>query len=244
MSTFFAFVWFVSLIAFIVFWRKKVGAKKTAGDSYESDENYLQVSKTKRIIGIVCAASFVLAMAFYGGGNTSTNNTAVENKPKPETSKPAAENNLLGEWYCVKKDSSGTVTSIIFLNIKDEKSAQIDSYELTNNKFSENAPNKLLWRWGSLNVDMKQSGKNLKFFVKVSGGDDMDVLECKYDSDKLVSKDDTFTKEAVDIQSVKNESINQYKNYLESQGTKVEIVADMSEAEYKDYINKQIFGLP
>ncbi len=239
MSVLFFLVWLVSLVAFIVFWRKKANARKAAGESYESDENYLSVSKTKKIIGAVCAASFILMIALSGGSNTSS-----ENKPPVTENKPAAENNLIGEWYCVKKDSSGNVMAITFLKIKDEKSAQMDSYELTNTKFAENSPSQLLWRYGSFDVSMSKSGKNLEFSVKVPDGDDIKVLECKIDSDaqKLVSKEDTFTKETVDIQKLKDESIQQYKNFLEGQGIKVEIIADMTEAEYKNYVNQQIFG--
>ncbi len=244
MSGLFIFIWFVSLIAFIVFWRKKANAKKAAGSSYESDEKYLSVSKTKRIIGIVSAVSFVLGIAFSGGSGEAPKKT--ETKPAATENKPKSEENFLGNWYSLKKDSSGIVTAITFLNIKDEKSAQIDSYELTNAKLAEGQPNKLLWRSSSLNVEMKRSGKNFKFIVKVPDGDDVEVLECKYDSDsqKLTSKESTFTKEPVDIQKTKEENIQQYKNNLEKQGEKIEIVQDMNESEYKDYVNKQIFGLP
>ena len=244
MSGLFFLIWIVTLIAFIVFWRKKVNAKKSAGDSYSSDEKYLSVSKTKRIIGIVSAISFVLSIGFSGGGsNTSTTST---NNNAPTENKSKSEDNLLGEWYNVKKDSSGIVTAITLLNIKDEKSAQMDSYELSNTKLAEGQPNKLLWRSSSLNVEMKRSGKNLKFIVKVPDGDDVEVLECKYDSDsqKLTSKENTFTKEAFDIQKTKDENIQQYKTHRESQGEKIEILQDMNEAEYKDYVNRQIFGLP
>ena len=54
-------IWLVSFIAFIVYWRKKVNAKKSAGENYLDDENYKNVSKMKRIIGAVCIASFVIA---------------------------------------------------------------------------------------------------------------------------------------------------------------------------------------
>ena len=247
MSALFFLVWLVSLVAFIVFWRKKVNAKKSAGDSFASDENYLLVSKTKKIIGAVCAASFVLMIIFSGGSDTSSENKTqvTENKPTAEN-KSTAENNLIGEWYSVEKDSSGIVTSITFLKINDEKSAQIDSYELTNTKFAENEPNKILWRCSSLNVEMKRGGKNLEFIVKIPDGDDVKVLECKYDSSeqKLTADKNIFTKDAVDITALKNENIQQYKNFLEGKGEKIEILDDMSESEYKDYLNKKIFGLP
>lgn len=56
-------IWFVTLIAFIVYWRKKANARKMAGENYKSDPNYLKVSKIKRIIGAVCIVSFVLGIA-------------------------------------------------------------------------------------------------------------------------------------------------------------------------------------
>ena len=59
----FIMVWFISLIAFIVYWRKKANARKAAGENYSTDENYNAVSKMKRMIGIVCLASFVLGAA-------------------------------------------------------------------------------------------------------------------------------------------------------------------------------------
>ena len=59
----FIMVWFISLIAFIVYWRKKVGAKKAAGENYANDENYNNISKMKRLIGIVCLVSFLIGAA-------------------------------------------------------------------------------------------------------------------------------------------------------------------------------------
>ena len=47
--------WFLSFIAFIVYWRKKVSAKKEIGIS---PEKYTKTAKVKRIIGVVCAISF------------------------------------------------------------------------------------------------------------------------------------------------------------------------------------------
>lgn len=63
MSGFFYFIWFVTFIAFIVYWRKKVKAKKEAGDDYKNSPQYQQISKTKRIIGVVCVLSLFLGMA-------------------------------------------------------------------------------------------------------------------------------------------------------------------------------------
>ena len=63
MSALFSLLFLVSAIAFIVFWWKKRSARKAAGDNYETDLNYQEVSKKKHIIGIVCIASLVLSVA-------------------------------------------------------------------------------------------------------------------------------------------------------------------------------------
>jgi len=55
MTNFLVLAWFISLITFIVYWRKKVGAKKQYG--FESEE-YQKISKTKRIIGVACIVLF------------------------------------------------------------------------------------------------------------------------------------------------------------------------------------------
>jgi hypothetical protein len=61
MSTVFSLIWFVSLIAFIVFWRKKKVARKNAGENYQTDPVYTKISKQKRIIGIICIVSLLIA---------------------------------------------------------------------------------------------------------------------------------------------------------------------------------------
>ncbi len=63
MSTLFAAIWLVTLIWFIVLWRKKKAARLNGGTNYETDEIYLAVSKKKRIIGVVCIISFFLCGA-------------------------------------------------------------------------------------------------------------------------------------------------------------------------------------
>lgn len=72
MAAFCSFLWFVSLIAFIVYFFKKRNARKAAGENYQENEKYLQVSKRKKIIGWVCLAAFIGAIAF----------------PSPESKKP------------------------------------------------------------------------------------------------------------------------------------------------------------
>lgn len=68
--------WLVSLIAFIVYWRKKVGAKKSAGEKYKDDENYKNVSRTKRIIGLVCIASFAILFAINSNSNVGSSSSS------------------------------------------------------------------------------------------------------------------------------------------------------------------------
>lgn len=77
-------IWFISFIAFIIYWRKKVSAKKFAGDNYKDDENYQHVSKVKRIIGAVCLASFVIGTAIPLSPETKAERAAQEQQRKIE----------------------------------------------------------------------------------------------------------------------------------------------------------------
>lgn len=56
MNVLLALIWFVTLIAFIVFWRKKVNTKKKFG---KDSSEYAHISFLKRIIGWICIASFI-----------------------------------------------------------------------------------------------------------------------------------------------------------------------------------------
>lgn len=85
MSGFFAFVWFVTIIAFVAYYFKKRSARKAAGEGYRQDENYQQVSKVKRIIGVVCVLAFVLAgvTGEHDDGSSSASQTAEQGVDKP-----------------------------------------------------------------------------------------------------------------------------------------------------------------
>ena len=91
--------WLVSLIAFIVYWRKKVGAKKSAGEAYKDDENYKNISRTKRIIGLVCIASFVI-LGVINSDSSSSNSSSYSSsatsnsKQVQESPKNYAEANI------------------------------------------------------------------------------------------------------------------------------------------------------
>lgn len=63
LSAFFYMTFFFTFIAFIVYWWKKRKAKKAAGENYQSDMVYQGISKTKRMIGIVCIVSLCLSSA-------------------------------------------------------------------------------------------------------------------------------------------------------------------------------------
>ena len=94
MDKLFSLVWLVSLVAFIVYWRKKASARKAAGENYQSDPEYLAVSKTKRIIGIVCIVSFIATGALApkpdtsSSTNTTTTSTASQSVKPTEQKKP------------------------------------------------------------------------------------------------------------------------------------------------------------
>lgn len=86
--------WLVTLIAFIVYWRKKVGAKKSAGENYKDDENYKNISRTKRIIGLVCIASFVLVGVLNSdsnSGSSSSSNYSSSSSSSSSSSKQVQE---------------------------------------------------------------------------------------------------------------------------------------------------------
>ena len=59
----FSLAWIATLVAFIAFWWKKHKARLSAGENYADDENYKHISKIKKIIGIACIVSFVIAGA-------------------------------------------------------------------------------------------------------------------------------------------------------------------------------------
>ena len=87
----FIMIWFISLVAFIIYWRKKVSAKKSAGENYKDDENYQQISKVKRMIGIVCLASFVIGAAIPLSPETKAERAAQEQQKKIEQAAKAEQ---------------------------------------------------------------------------------------------------------------------------------------------------------
>ena len=90
MSGFFFFVWFVTLIAFIVYWWKKKKARKAGGDNYKESPQYIQVSKTKKIIGAICIVSFILGFA-TSPSQTPEEKARIAAEKQAKAEKEAAE---------------------------------------------------------------------------------------------------------------------------------------------------------
>ena len=86
-----ALVWLASLVAFIVYWRKKASARKAAGENYQNDPEYLAVSKTKRIIGIVCIVSFIATGALAPKSDEKSTSTPATSQTSSQSAKPAEQ---------------------------------------------------------------------------------------------------------------------------------------------------------
>ena len=90
MSGFFFFVWFVTLIGFIVYWWKKRKARQAGGDDYQNSPEYLKASKIKRIIGAVCVVSLVLGFA-TSPSKSPEEQAKIESERQAKAEKDAAE---------------------------------------------------------------------------------------------------------------------------------------------------------
>lgn len=87
----FSLIGFVALIAFVYYWRKKTSARKAAGDNYQADENYLRISKIKRLIGGVCVVSLVLSVAVPNSPAELQKQEALRAKYQAEEAQKQAE---------------------------------------------------------------------------------------------------------------------------------------------------------
>lgn len=96
----------------------------------------------------------------------------------------------------------------------------------------------IFWQTGDIQADINRSGKTLKFVAHEMN--DVELLELNYDGQNLSSDKMTFTKENFDVENLKAQSISQYQANI---GEKSEVIADMTQAEYKDYINQKVFGI-
>jgi len=100
MSGFLSIVWFVTLIAFIVYWRKKKAAKRDFG---VDSEQYKQISTIKRIIGVVCVVAFIGASALAPAQeDTSTSKPAVSTN----TNANSSPNSSSGEKKAVSEEKA------------------------------------------------------------------------------------------------------------------------------------------
>lgn len=59
-------VYLVSFFAFFYFWWKKRRARLEAGENYASNDQYLRVSKKRRIVGFVCIISLLFLIVLPG----------------------------------------------------------------------------------------------------------------------------------------------------------------------------------
>ena len=78
MDSIFVMLWLVTIVLFVVFYFKKRKARKAAGDNYVNDNNYKQISVTKRIIGIICIFSFFGFLATAPHSNNKVTNESVK----------------------------------------------------------------------------------------------------------------------------------------------------------------------
>lgn len=106
MQGFMFLVFFVSLIAFIVFWRKKANARKTAGENYKEDPNYLKVSKTKKIIGAVCVLSLILSFVTGGSNSSTSKNTPPKQSAQVTEKKGKSPEELAAEKAAKEKEAA------------------------------------------------------------------------------------------------------------------------------------------
>jgi len=72
----------VAFFAFLYYWRKKISARKEAGDNYMHDEKYLHISKVKRIVGVVCVVSLILGIIIPNNQEIHDKNYTVEEQQK------------------------------------------------------------------------------------------------------------------------------------------------------------------
>lgn len=102
MSTFFFILSFVSLIYFVILWRKKKLAKMSG-----NNEDYLKISKKKRIVGVVCVASFIAfvglapasASKTHSGQNSNLQQKMEEKTPEKTLQQKAMEDESVSQDY-------------------------------------------------------------------------------------------------------------------------------------------------
>ena len=188
--------------------------------------------KFKWAIGAVLLMIALLSIGCGGGSGT----------PKPEK-----EDSIQGMWYSTKKDkSSGVISSISLLEIKDSKSAHLTKWDLKGNTFSgsNGKYTKILWQSTDLDLAISKSGNKLEFTVP-DVNEMGTVLECEYNSDKQTLKskdgDSVFSSKEIPVQKLKEENIKAYQEFAAKQGVTVELEKDMTSGEYLEYVKKNSF---
>jgi len=85
-------VWFVTFIVFIALWIKKRAVKQVLGTD---SEQYKRVSKTKRVVGVVCV------LALLGGGLTVPDQeNAPSSQPQETTQQKQIEGRQKDDIFC------------------------------------------------------------------------------------------------------------------------------------------------
>ena len=59
-------IFVVSLVVFVVYWRKKNTLAKSLGDGYENDASFLQACKIKKYAGCICLGAVALSVVTQG----------------------------------------------------------------------------------------------------------------------------------------------------------------------------------
>lgn len=142
----------VTLMAFFVCWREKALVKKRYG---VSSERYHKISRTKRILGVVCLIAFVLG----GLGSLkfdSQQKTAIE-QVRQERAATAQEK--ISEDKKEKKQlqefKKSTKVKDLMNGFRNKKVGVYSVYETTSDEFDKN---KDLWllKWAQKKVDSKE----------------------------------------------------------------------------------------
>ena len=189
------FIFFFTLIAFVVFYFKKRNARKKAGENYKSDERYLAVSKKKKFIGWICILSLVggcvltsSADKVDGNKNVSQSTHASNDVKKSNSEEKVQQVNeekslkgfgITSEQAIASINGKGKIYANLILDIKKDNSYNISNFVL--DKYSCNRyPYKIyLLKDGTDNVvsmmivePTKYAIKNVEYTIKNKNNND------------------------------------------------------------------------
>ena len=191
-----------------------------------------------KMLCVVFMAVLLLFASGCGGGSSTENKPAPKPAPAPKTS----EASLTGQWNSLKTDSQGNVIRISILDIVDDKSGNFQTMELTASEFED--VTQIFWKVDNIPIVIDRHKNTLK--ISAEGADDVDLMECTFDSSaqKLTTNIEmTFSKDSIEVESLKERSIREYEKNFSQQAKRVEIIGDMSSSQYKSYLNKKLFGI-